>query len=82
MPLHFGPFQFVYTVREQKLRDTMKHLIHKFGMHKARLLVTDEYIKTADQLGADSPQAIWWNDIRWHLKSFVHSLNYGFEKGL
>lgn len=82
MSVRLGAFQFMYSTREQKIRDTMQHLIHKYGIVKARMMVNEEYLKTYHQCGGGSEQCIWWNDVRWHLKSHVHSLNYGFEKGL
>jgi hypothetical protein len=76
-----GPFSYVYTPREQKIRDTIQHLVGKHGIVKARMLANEEYIKAANQ-DPTSAAAVWWNDVRWHIKQMIHSLNWGQEKGL
>ena len=82
MSTRLGPFQFVYTEREQKMRDTIQHLIAKHGLAGARFRVIQEYLNACGLNGDDSPQAIWWNDVRWHILDITSRLNWGREKGL
>jgi len=76
-----GPFQIIYTPREQKIRDTIKHMVAKHGIIKARILVVEEYTRAANVDPTSGP-AIYWNDVRWAIKQLVHSLNWGREVGL
>ena len=50
MTWRFGPFHFVYTSREQKIRDTIKHMVAKYGIVRARMMVNAEYQAAIDQL--------------------------------
>jgi len=81
MPTRLGPFQFVYTEREQKMRDTIAHLINRHGLARARIIVNNEYHRAA-LLKADSEPAIWWNDVRWHIHDITSNLRWGQERGL
>ena len=82
MSTRLGPFRYMYSERERKMRDTIQHLIKKYGLAGARFRVIQEYLNASGLLGADSPQAIWWNDVRWHLQDLTSRLNWGQEHGL
>jgi len=77
-----GPFQFVYTNREQKQRDLLAHLVKKHGAYKARLIVTGERVSASIQCGFDSPQAKWWEEMMWALKRLLQAQAYGSKVGL
>jgi hypothetical protein len=76
-----GPFQYVYSQREQKIRDTIKHLVEKHGIVKARIVVNQEYLAVAN-VNPASESAIYWNDVRWHIKQMIHALDWGQGVGL
>ena len=78
--IRLGPFQIVYTSREQKVRDTIAHLVHKHGLLKARLLVNEEYNR--HWMNPTSEPAIYWNDVRWEIKHLTHLSGWAAEKGL
>ena len=82
MSIHFGPFQVVYTSREQKMRDTIRHMIKRHGLAGARFRVIQEYLNACGNLGDDSVQAIWWNDMKWHIHQITSDLRWGQERGL
>lgn len=82
MSYRLGPFQFVYSEREQKIRDTIQHLIQKYGFAGARFRVIQEYLNSSGLLGPDSEQAIWWNDVRWYILNITSHLDWGRERGL
>jgi hypothetical protein len=81
MSQRLSPFHFLYTAREQKMRDTIQHLIKRYGLAGARSRVSKAYHDTAS-LNPASPQAIWWNDVRWHIHEITSRLNWGHERGL
>jgi len=81
MPTRLGPFQFVYSSREQKIRDTVKHMVAKHGLVRAHIIIGEEYRRASSEFPW-SESAIYWNDVRWAIKQLVHSLNWGREVGL
>ena len=78
--IRLGPFQIVYTSREQKIRDTIQHMVAKHGIIKARMMAAEEYNK--HWMNPTSEPAIYWNDVRWAIKQLTHSLAWGQSKGL
>lgn len=77
--IRLGPFRFVYTQREQKLRDTLQHLINRWGLTKARMVIADEIRKLSLE---QEEQLAWWTDLYWMAKQAQHALAYGYEKGI
>lgn len=82
MSIRLGPFRFVYSEREQKLRDTLAHLIEKHGIYKARLIISVEAADSCLQTGIDSEQTRWWRDLRWNIKELGHRLAWGQSVGI
>lgn len=82
MSTRLGPFQFVYAQREQKMRDTIAHLVKKHGLIKARAVVGEEARRCAWRYDLQDPRTQWWADMMWTLKRLAHALNYGAKVGL